>query len=207
MAVGDLYELRVHYHLPASSVTIGFGYEQTVGTNDNLTLQSAIDFWIANMRPLLVACLAADVIVDQIRMDQVSVGNELPAFDNSTGISGTVVGQSLPAGGAAVISWVTDAPNAKHNGRVYIAGISEVEVNVGNISVAQLVLLNAFADQMETTLLTSLPQDAEFELSTISRVLNGVPRVPPVGFFVQSHVTRLPFFSQRRRITKRLGLS
>ena len=207
MAVNDLYELRVYYHLPAAPVTISFSYKQTAGSNDNLTLQSAVDFFVVNMLPPLLAALAADVFVDQIRMDQVSVGNELPAFTNLVGSPGTVVGEALPAGGAAVISWVTDAPNAKHNGRFYLAGVSEDEVNAGNISVAQLTLMNTLAVQLQATLATSLPQDAEFELITISRVLDGVPRVPPVGFLVESHVTRLPFFSQRRRITSQLGLS
>ena len=207
MAVNDLYELRIYYHLPGAPVTIAFQYKQTAGTNDKETLQSAVDFWLANFLPNMVAFLATDTFIDQIRMDQVSVGDELPAFTNLVGTPGGRAGDSLPAGGAAVISWVTDAPNAKHNGRVYFAGISEAEVNAGNISVVQLALMNTFANTVQGTLFTSLPQDAEFELITISRVLNGVPRVPPVGFLVESHVTRLPFFSQRRRITKRLGLS
>ena len=207
MAVNDLYEVRVYYHLPGAPVTIAFGYKQTAGSNDNLTLQSAVDFWITNMLPTLLVTLAADVVVDQVRMDQVSVGNDLPAFTNLVGSPGSVFGQALAAGGAAVISWVTDAPDAKHNGRFYLAGVSEQEVSNGLISVAQLTVMNALAVQLQATLATSLPQDAEFELVTISRVLNGVPRVPPVGFLVESHVTRLPFFSQRRRITSRLGLS
>ncbi len=207
MAVNGLYEVRVYYHLPDAEATVAFQYIQTAGGNDNETLESAIDFWITNILPLFVACLAVDVAVDQVRMDQVSLGDELPAFTNLTGTPGVMPGQALPAGGAAVISWVTDAPNAKHNGRFYLAGVSEDDIDDGNISVAQLFAMNALADKLQETLLTSLPQDAEFSLATISRVLNGAPRIPPVGFLVNSHFTRLPFFSQRRRITKRLGLS
>ncbi len=207
MAIGDLYELRISYHSESSLYSNGFGYIQLVGTNDNLTLQSAVDFWVANMLPSFLDMLSVEVEVDQVRMDQVSAGDELPAFTNLVGSPGTVAGANLPGGAAAVISLVTNAPNAKHNGRVYIGGISEDEVNAGNISVAQLGFMNAFLFVQVNDLLTSLPQDAGFQWATISRVLNKAPRVPPVGFLVQSTVARLPFYSQRRRITKRLGIS
>lgn len=207
MAIGDLYELKIRYHLPMAPVSVALQYEQTAGTNDILTLQSAVDFFVTNFLDSFRNILAADCLVDQVRMDQVSVGDELPAFTNFTGLPGNQPGDPLPAGGAAVLSWITAAPNAKHNGRMFIAGLSEDEVNAGNISVAMLTAINAFAVVVEGTLFTSLPQDAEFELVTISRVLNGAPRVPPVGFDVEGHVTRLPYFSQRRRITRTLGLS
>ncbi len=205
--IGDLYELRIRYHLPDANASVGLGYQQTAGGNDNLTMQSALDFFNTNFLPFFRDCLAADVSIDQLRMDQVSVGDELPGLINFTGTAGGLGAQALPGGGASVISWVTDAPNAKHNGRMYIGGVAESEVNAGNISAALLFAMNDFATEVQNTLATSLPQDAEFELSTISRILNGVPRVPPVGFLVESHVARLPYFSQRRRITKTVGLS
>lgn len=207
MAIGDLYQLRVNYHLPDAQVSIGHGYEQSAGSNDKDTLQSAVDFWVANSLTFLRNCLAVDAEVDQVRMDQIEPGNELPGFDNLVGLPGTVVGQALPSGSASVISWVTDAPNAKHNGRMYLAGISENEVDNGLISPAQSGLNILLSDELQTDLLTSLPQDAVFVPHVISRVLNGAPRVPPVGFEILSGVVRLPMFSQRRRITSRLGTS
>lgn len=207
MAIGDLYVLRVNYHLPDAEVSIGLGYKQSAGTNDKDTLQSAVDFWVANSLTIFRNCLAADVEVDQVRMDQVEPGNELPGFDNLVGLPGTVAGQALPSGSASVISWVTDAPNSKHNGRIYIAGVSENEVDNGLISAAQIALNVLLSNELQTDLLTSSPQDAVFVPNTISRVLNGAPRVPPVGFEILSGVIRLPMFSQRRRITSRLGTS
>jgi len=207
MAIGDLYVLRVNYHLPDAQVSIGHGYKQSAGVNDKDTLQSAVDFWVANSLTFLRNCLAADVEVDQVRMDQVEPGNELPGFDNLVGLPGTVTGQALPSGSASVLSWVTDAPNSKHNGRMYIAGVSENEVVNGLLTAAQSAMQILLADELQTDLLTSLPQTAVFVPNVISRVLNGAPRVPPVGFEILSGVVRLPLFSQRRRITSRLGTS
>lgn len=205
MAVGDLYTLRVYYALPDSPMTIGLGYVQTGGVNDKDTLQSAVEFWVANFAAAFEAVLSVDADFDQVRMDQVSVGNEIPGIESLVGIPGTRLGTSLPASVAAVISWVTDAPNAKHNGRFYIGGISEADQVNGLLSVAILALLNTLSTTLQSTLLTSLPQTATFELATISRVLDGAPRVPPVGFLVESGVIRQPVHQQRRRVTKRRG--
>jgi len=207
MAIGDLYQLQVNYHLPDSEVSIALGYVQDAGTNDKDTMQSAVAFFQVNMLPALRNTLAVDCEVDQIRMDQVSVGNEIPGFVNLVGLPGTVLGQAIPSGGAAVVSWVTNAPNAKHNGRFYLAGVSEDEVSQGNLSAAQFALMGLLITALTAKLQTSLPQTATFDLATISRVLDGVPRVPPVGFLVLSGIARSPLYSQRRRITDRLGIS
>lgn len=207
MAVDDLYVLTISYFLPESNVTISLGYKQTAGINNSDTLQSAVEFWDFNVLPLFQDILSVDVEVDQVRLDPVTKNDEIPGFENLIGKFGTVTGDSLPAGGAGVITWITDAPNAKHNGRSYIAGISEADVVDGQIGAPQFGRMVLFGGGYQNTLQTSLPQDAEFEAVTISRVLNGAPRIPPVGFLVQSAAVRSPFFSQSRRITKRLGTS
>jgi hypothetical protein len=207
MAVGDLYKLDLHLHLLGGDASIALGYRQTAGASGVDTLQSAVEFFQANYVTDFLAVLAQDVELDQIRMDQVSAGDEIPGFVNLVGLPGTRVGQALPAGAAAVITWVTDAPNSKHNGRSYIPGISEDDVAAGSFDAPILALLSTLATLWQTDLPTSLPETAVYELVTISRVEGGVPRVPPVGFQVQSAVIRQIVYSQRRRITKRLGVS
>jgi len=207
MAVGDLYKLRVDYALPEGPVSIGLGYRQKSGANGPATLQSAVDFFNANKLIALSNVLAVNTSIDQIRMDQVSTGNDIPGFVNIGFLLGNRMGNAIPAGGAAVVSWITDAPNSKNNGRVFIAGISESDIVSSVLTASILTALVAFVDEMLLDLLTSLPEDAVFELVTISRVLNGVPRVPPIGFKVESGLVRSIPFSQRRRITKRLGIS
>lgn len=207
MAVDDLYQVKVSYHLPGAPVTIAFQYIQTEGGNDIDTLQSAVDYWVTNRLPELLGCLAEDVDVDQVRMDQVEPQGDLPGLTNLVGSPGTVAGQAMPAGGAAVITWVTEAPNAKHNGRFYLAGISETEVTNGIVSDLQKAEHLTFSNGLILPLLTSLPQDAVFKLATISRWLDKIERVTPVGFLVESQVIRGAYYSQRRRITNRLGLS
>jgi len=207
MAVGDLYQLRVDYTLPDSNVSIGLGFRQKAGTNGPATLRSAVDFFNANRLAAFLDVLSTEVEVDQIRMDLVSPGDEIPGFVNLVGIPGTRIGPPLPAGSAAVLSWITDAPNAKHNGRFYIAGIPEVDVVDGVLIAAILVDLGLLGTDWNQDLLTSLPEDAVFELITISRFVNGGPRILPIGFLVENFVIRVPMYSQRRRITRRLGIN
>lgn len=205
MAVGDLYRLMVGYHLKDVDVSVSFGYEQTEGTINATTLQSAVEFFVANQLISFLDLIADEVDVDFVRMDQVSVGDEIPGFENLVGIPGTRPGQALPSGGAAVINWQTDAPNSKHNGRTYVAGISEADVSQGNIVTALSDNMVAFALEMREELNTSLPQDAVFLFNIISSVEDGVPRVPKVGFLVLNGSPRQPLFSQSRRITTRRG--
>ena len=205
MAVGDLYKMTVSYTIPDSHVTVGFTFEQTTGTNDEGTLQSAVEFWVANVLILLRNVLSDLCQVDQVRMDPVTPNNEIPGIVQLNGLTGNESGQPLPAGSAAVLSYVTTAPNAKHNGRVYIGGISEDSVINGILTSPEFGRLVLLGQGLTNTLPTSLPQTAEFELTTISRVLDGVDRPTPIGFLVESIIVRSEFFSQRRRVTNRLG--
>jgi len=207
MAIGDLYKMQISYNLPDSEVSIGLGYRQNAGTNGINTLQSAVDFFVANRLVDLNNVIGNDCFTDQVRMDQVSVGDEQPGLSNSVGVVGNRPNKSLPAGMAAVITWITDAPNSKHNGRIYIAGITEGDIENAGLIAAIKTLLATLATNWRVDLPTSLPETAVFELVAISRVEDGVPRVPPIGFKVVSSLTRNAPYSQRRRITKRLGIS
>lgn len=205
MAVGDLYSLQVGINGVGRASSVALGYRQTVGTNDSQTLQSAVDFFVTNFLTVLKNVISVDAEIGQVRMDQVTVGDEVSGIDELSGQVGAVTGAITAEGGAAVITWVTDAPNSKHNGRTYLPGVSEDEVIASVISPAQSGVNILLANKWDDDLLTSLPQTAVFERVVISRILNGAPRVPPVGFKVTSNVVRLPMYTQSRRISNYWG--
>lgn len=205
MAVNDLYELTVYLSSSASAASLVFGYRQNTGTNDADTLQSAVEFWAANDALVLAACLSTQVRIDEVKMVGITALGEIEGIQHNVPVFGTRTGSSLPFTSAAVITKVTNAPNARHNGRVFIPGVSEDDTVDGTIVAALIALLVIFGDQMEVELQTSLPQTARFEPVTISRTINGVPRVPIVGFDVISTTPRPTMHQQRRRLTRRRG--
>lgn len=207
MAVGDLYNLTIHLSSTSSSGIIVLGYKQTVGTNDQDTLKSACEFFAVNQMLLLRACLALDVHLNQLTMHQVTPGNDIPGIHPVINLAGLRVGDSLPFSSAAVATKITDAPNAKFNGRYYCPGISEDDQDDGTLNATILALLVLWNIGITDTLSTSLPQTAKFEAAVISRFEDGVPRVPPIGFNVESMIQRVHLKQQRRRVTEEVGFS
>jgi len=207
MAVNDLYELTIYMSSTSAHARIVLGYKQTGRSNDAETLKSACEFFAVNQLLVLRNCLALDVDLNELQMHQVTVGNEIPGIHPFIALAGLRTGSSLPFGAAAVATKITDAPNSRFNGRYYLPGISEDDQDDGTLNAAILALLVLWNAQILVTLPTSLPQTATFEANVISRFDGGVPRVPPIGFNVESMVQRVNLKQQRRRITKERGYS
>lgn len=205
MAVNDLYELTVFMSSTSASATIVLGYKQDGGSNDAETLKSACQFFAANQLLAMRACLAVDVDLNQVNMHQVSAGDEIPGIHPFIALGGLRTGDSLPFNAAAVATKITDAPNSRFNGRYYMPGISEADQDDGTLNAAILALLVLWNNEILVTLQTSLPQTATFEAVVISRVDGGVPRVPPIGFNVDSMIQRVALKQQRRRTTRERG--
>jgi len=206
MALNDLYNLTIFLSGPASSGSIVLGYRQNGGSNGPNTLQSACEFFVANQALVLRTALSTECTLREVQMHQVSVGNEIPGIESTAGLVGTRVGNSLPWGAASVLTKITNAPNAKFNGRVFIPGISEDDVLDGIITSALATILIAVGVEILATVSTSLPETATFAPVVISRFLDGIPRVPPVAFDILNVRVRTTMNQQRRRITRERGV-
>lgn len=207
MAVGDLYNLTCYVSSAAESASIVLGYKQTGGSNDAKTLKSACEFFAANQMLILRNCLSDQVDITQVDMYPVTPNNETPGINPFQTLPGARSGASLSFGAAAVATKITDAPNSRFNGRMYTPGILEGDQAEGTLSAPILALLVLWNAEILKTLQTSLPQTATFEAVVISRFDNKIPRVPPVGFNVDSMVQRVHLKQQRRRITRERGFS
>lgn len=206
MAIGNLYRMTVQVETPGNVTEFNLGYKMLSGTMGNYTLQNACVTAKAVFLDALLEMLALDVNVRRIAMDTVDSHNEVPGFlDIQTG-SGFVVGESLPSNMCAIIHMATDAPNAKHNGRIFISGISELEQVEGVISASQSILNDAFAGKLNDNLTLTSPEDAVFGPVVISRFLDGVKRPAPEGFDVTTPVAKLDLRQQRRRKTESFGV-
>lgn len=207
MAVDDLYRLSFHINASGTETECVLGYRQDSGSNDADTLEALCQAFIDAAQADLLAILSENCLVSRIKVVTVTNHQEVPGLIDQEGQAGTVVSQSLPPNMAAIIHLPTNAPNAKHNGRIFIAGCPENFQDAGTINGISLGLIQDFADELAIDLEPSAPQDAVFTPVVISSVENGAPRVPPVGFDVLIPVAKASMRQQRRRKTREFGFS
>jgi len=207
VAADDLYYLTVQIRTLGNVTQIGFGYKQTTGSNGPNTLQAGAANWVSQSLPTLLLMLSEQVRVQRVEMVPVTEPLDVPGCVDLVAQDGAVIGEALPSAMAAVISLPTDAPNAKHNGRIYISGVIEGGSDEGTLTAGQQTLNNAFAAKLNDTLIAAVPETAEWVPVVISRFVAGVPRVPPVGFIIGEAIARPIIRQQRRRKTRSFGLS
>lgn len=206
MAIGNLYTAHFRFESPSSGFTVGMSYRQLSGTNDANTLTDLCAALATLLQVPFKGAVSNQVSMTAILAFQVTGADETPGrtvFQQPN--LGTVASEALPMGACAVLSILTVAPNSKFNGRMFLSGIGEgVEVE-GAISAGGLVVLNTLAAALQVNPPAIGPGLAVFQPTVISRVLDGVPRVPPVGFDIVSITPDAFIKNQRRRNTKFLG--
>lgn len=206
MADKDLYALSFFINCAGEETQCVLGYEQDGGSNDADTLEALCKAFLDDVVPSLLLVLAADVAVDRITVETVTNHQEVPGLMDLNGQDGAVLGVSLPAQSAVIIHIPTNAPNAKHNGRIYVSGLEVGDQSEGTVAGGPLVAWNTFAAKLALDLEPTAPQDATFTPVVISRVVDGAPRVPPVGFGVLIPIAKADMRQQRRRKTPHFGL-
>jgi len=207
VAVNDLYQLTVHLTVAQTACQFGQGYRMAQGTYGIPTGQAAAQAWFdANVSNLLL-CITTTTEIDAIRFNPIGISTELDGGIALNGANGSIAANPLPANACALLHLPTDAPNSKHNGRIYLPGISEVGIVAGVIDGSNLALIQTFADELSEALEPANPEDAVFTPVVISRFELGIKRVPPVGFDISTPVVANAPRQQRSRMTRRLGLS
>ncbi len=205
MAVNDLYRLHFFINCSEQVTQCVLGYRMDFGSMDADTLEALCQAFIDDAQPKLLLLLSENALVSRVQVTTVTNHQEVPGLVDQVSQFGNIVSQTLPPNMAAIIHLPTNAPNAKHNGRIFLAGIPEQGQDAGTLTGAQITLNQAFADELAIDLEPTAPQDAIFTPVVISTVLNGAPRIPPVGFPVLLPVAKSLVRQQRRRKTVHFG--
>lgn len=207
MAVDDLYRVTAKYCTPAGPVSVSQAYKQITGTNAVDTLIDLVDKIRLGWVVKLMLALASDVEFDALEAQPQQGVNEVPGYQNYDGVMGGVMGNAGPNAVAQVVSLLTDAPNSNANGRMFVAGIQEGELLAGAFSAAQVVLMQTFAADLADDVTSVGPGSATFRPVVISRFFESLPRGVPIGFDIINATAGLFPKQQRRRSTKRFGLT
>lgn len=165
----------------------------TLGDLENLG-DALASWWSSNIEPLMSDGISLDSI--QLR----GLDSQEAAYSTMTyGYQGNVVSPRLPLNVAAVLTLRTPFTGRSTRGRIYHAGLCEVQATGDTLE-------SAFASALASAY-ASLPNDIEdnvgAQLCVLSRFTNGVMRptaVPYIVTSVQLRDTRLD--TQRRRIAR-----
>lgn len=207
MAVGDFYLLTTHVRTAEGEMQFSFAYRQSTGTIGNNTLENVASFYRTNRLDKYILAVSEDIEVDKVVCRQVTSFTNPPGFVNLNNVEGTLIGEALPNNSAAVLKILTVAPNAKHNGRLFIPGIRELDHTSGVLAAGEITLLNDFGTILLAKLQSIPAETAEFIPIVISRFLDGVKRTPPVSFDLISIIADPNLKQQRKRGGDRFGLS
>jgi hypothetical protein len=203
VAIGDLYQATMNLEGEQGGWSFSWGYEMTLGTIDEFSLDHMCDRFIFGIASELEAVLSNTQIQTTVEFRQVSVGNDLPGDQSALNLAGSVVSPELSANTPILLLWVTDAPNAKFNGKTYLSGIPESSVTNGLVAAGagnDLDILIAALMQD----LTSIGVDGVvMSPRIISRIENGVKRPAPVGYALETGTYSVAIKNQKRRKTER----
>ena len=207
MAIDDLYRVTAKLCTPGGPFSISQAYKQTLGTNSVSTLQDLVDAIKLGWAVKLMLALAGDVELDALEAQPEAGVNEIPGYQNYSGVGGAVMGSALPNNVAQIVSQATDAPNSNANGRVFVPGISDTGMLASVFTAAQTALMQTFADDLDDDITSVGPGGATFHPVVVSKVFNGAPRTPFMGFTILESLAKTNPTQQRRRSTKRFGIS
>ena len=208
MAKDDIYLLTCHYQSNTAICQFGMHYRMGDGTYGTSTALAVCTKFVDDFVPLLLLALSDQVEIDQIAFNPIAkLSNELSSVADLNGADGAVVEEAMPANMCALIHLPTVAPNSKHNGRIYLSGVSEDAIVAGLIDTAPLALIQTFATKLFDPIVPDSPEDADFAPIVLSRFLDGVKRVPPVGFDILEPIAKNEPRQQQSRLTPRRGLA
>lgn len=204
MAVGDTYELVWQTQMEQRVFMQTFHYEQTVGSDVPETaaaLCRTFSTWMLGTWVLMV--------VDALQFQCVTARRVLPSpdvpgvFFQPPDTKGAVAEDPLPAHNSVVVKLLTDNTNPKHNGRVFLNGLSEGDLDGGMYTALTMATKVAnLRNRFDDTLVASGPDDQEWEPRVLNKFDSGVPIVPPTTSNIIGTSADALVYRQKRRLTR-----
>lgn len=204
MAVNDLFTVEMRYLSDAREMSSVFAYRATF-SEAVIALSRSLDrAFQADIIPELLASWADDVQLLSTYVLAINPAGKIPSYTYNTADFGTILGTAFPNNRPYVIKQVTDAPNSKHNGRIYMSGFATVNTTAQILNAAYLTgPVQALIDVLVADVVDPDSASRIWRPVVINRVIDGVPQIPPGFFDVEAITVNSTIFSQRRRRTVR----
>lgn len=207
MSLTDVQLLTVETMVEDVPCRFGLYYRRSSGAAPGFPALDLVNgFWTVINAALL------DVLSSLVRVMRVTARPLVPTdgvpyeanYDDT--VLGTGGAEPLPPSIAMLIRLRTLSLDSRNNGHIYIAGVPENVWVDGTWEPGAFVpLVNIFMAFLETPFLGS-GGIATYTPCVVSRWLNGVPRVPPVTFDIDTAFLSGDISQQRRRQSGQQGI-
>ncbi len=208
MAKDDIYYVRVNLSTHDREHGFGLWYKENVAQTDDRSGRALATAWLAACQTPLLALLALDSRFESLFVDRRIPGPGVPGKSISTAGGGTVSGDALAILDAVVVTLEQSEYDPKRNGRIYISGVSEADVDAGKItSTFKTGALTTFVNAIRASISAASPDPGVWDLQVLT---NRAPAIPgPIGdpVPVTGHIIRDIVYRQKRRRTKTRGMS
>ena len=208
MTVGDIYYASVQGSTNNRSWTFGFYLKETVDPELDDDAQPIADALVAHQQTELAALLPNDSFVESYNVWKRHPGSARPGQSLILLAPGTRPGRSMSNDNALYINLRQDTVNARFNGGMYIAGLSENDQD-DNLWDDNFLTgaVKAFTDTFESSLIVEATADGSYAFAVLSKAFT--PQTTPIGtaFEVFRAVASNRVSTQRRRKQKVRGWS
>ena len=202
MAIGDLASVRVHTDTYPLFNENAWGFVALTGSSTWRT--SLGNEFVATVLPLLMVGL-----VETCELRNVLVVDEVPGTAATISVStsgittGSVVDDPVPPTVSALLSWVTEQRGRSGRGRTYIPALPRGQLRPDGY-LWDAAAGDYLSDLLDVILATYGPTGSSSlaRLVVISRQLDLVAQVPPVGYPVVNGEFSSVIASQRRRLLR-----
>lgn len=213
MAQDDIYQASFHFENPSGASSFRLYYQEEavrsgIGT-DTQVLSTTLD---DKLTALIRNMMALEFLITAIVVHKVSGDKEAKFRTDITTQTGGRANPALPSNNCILIGLSQGLYPARHNGRIFIPGLSEDDTEVGNLVPAfQTGPLQNFVDELAIQLVEESAGTGRWNLGVINTsVLNASPPIKDwqTAFSAVISVSGSPIIAgQKRRQTKVRGAS
>lgn len=198
---GDIAQVSVVYNTPAGIAQNNFGFVNILADAGGLASLASkfTTAMVKNTSGGLLYEQVDDNFVTEVDVEDVKPGTAATYVYTFSAVSGRLAGDPVPAQIAAVLSLRTDLKGRSYRGRVYLPGISELDVDMKSFNAGAITAFSTIATQL-LAVFGPAGSDTQWRLAVISRWNNKVKRATPVATQVTSIAVDTIPFSQRRRV-------
>lgn len=207
MAVNDLFTIQIRYLVDSRVLTSTYAYRSTFTEEPVPMTRSLARAFNEDIMPEMM-----DVWSDEVQfLSSYSLGvvpaGRIPNEDYFQADFGDIVGEPYPNNRPYVLQQVTDSPNSKHNGRIYMSGFAKSNVTAQVLNLAFMSgPLAALVLKLQATIADPDELTRIWQPVVLVRSVLGVPQIPPTYNDVVNVISTSTIFSQRRRITRRTNI-
>jgi hypothetical protein len=196
--------ITVYYALQGNrlSCTMYYGGDASMEQGDPEALVNA---WESSVLPKWIDAVSDQVTFERVAGRTIEPETALPGNDQLNASAGSLVAQAIPSNLAMVLQLRQDDVSSKHNGRLFVSGITETQCVDGLISPTAV---GAELGDLATEIINPLSNGSgtTYKLVALTRWLVGIP-ITPVGYTVTAVSITRSLASQRRRKTEQESYS